>query len=92
MEIISPTACVLSLSATMFSATSSTCWRMSAMVRLVSSTAVKPDMLATEAASAAVATCLARSAICAPDWRTSSIVAVISWIVDACCLVPAACC
>ena len=54
-------------------------------------TACRPDLLATEVASAAAATCLARSEICVPDWLTSSIVVVISWTVAACSLVPAAC-
>ena len=66
VAMISPTAWVFSLRATMFSATSSTCSRMEAMVRVVSCTACMPEVLAAEVASAAVATCLALLEICAP--------------------------
>ena len=89
---VSPTAWVFSLSTTTCSATASACSRMASMVRVVPCTACRPAPEAVEVASEAAATCLALSEICAPDWLSSAMVAVVSWTAAACSPELDACC
>ena len=91
VEMISPTACVFSLSATMFSATASACSRMESMARAVSSTACRPALLVCAVACADAITSWARLPICAPEWVISSTVAAVSCTAASCSSTLAAC-
>ena len=61
-------------------------------VELVLRTDSKPVTLAVDTASAAAATCLARSEIWAPDWLSCDMVTLACCTAAACSAVEAACC